>query len=126
MPGCCNSLIQFMSISCVVVVSLVPVTAAPAEKKDKTSAVSESDAGRGKDTSPVHGVTNNDNSDRYADGMPETNKINNGSPDTKNMQNHNVETQELAQLLHAYKQKRETDAGPVLTIDIPLQQCIDE
>jgi len=62
----------------------------------------------------------------YADNAPETNKNDKGSPDTKNMQNHSMETQELAHLLHAYKQKRESDAAPVLTIDIPLQQCIDK
>jgi len=84
------------------------------------------DAVSANNTKPVNGVMNSDTAGSYADNAPETNKNDKGSPDTKNMQNHSMETQELAHLLHAYKQKRESDAAPVLTIDIPLQQCIDK
>jgi len=86
----------------------------------------EAGAARGKDAKPVNGVTNNNNSDGRSTAVSGTRKYHGGSPDTGNMKEHSVETQELANLLHAYKQKRETDAGPVLTIDIPLQQCLDK
>ena len=88
----------------------------------------EAGAARGKDAKPkpVNGVTNNNNSDGRPNPVSGTRKYHGGGPETGSMKEHSVETQELANLLHAYKQKRETDAGPVLTIDIPLQQCLDK
>ena len=118
-----------------------PGTEASAKEEENSTAKSEpvreseytpnmlntvADAVSANNTKPVNGVMNSDTAGSYADNAPETNKNDKGSPDTKNMQNHSMETQELAHLLHAYKQKRESDAAPVLTIDIPLQQCIDK
>jgi len=95
---------------------------APAEYNPNT----EAGVARGKDAKPVNGAMNNNNSDGRSNPVSGTIKYHGAGPETGNMKEHSVETQELANLLHAYKHKRETDAGPVLTIDIPLQQCLDK